>query len=385
MIRNNDFTLEYIGDTPCLLTHGQSAADRKKSIFLNNTGVFIWNLLSKDLTIEEIFDSCYEHFEIDEADRPDAKRSIQSFMDSLCYSGMVIDTDFYKKLKLKKYVSMNIAGICVNLFGKEELFDDSFMSFADDEYTCSADKTQNIYVYHIAPVIHKSGELIIRDKEVSVIKTCDKYILIFPLWEHVDELHISPDGQMVSVFVKDTDNAKEEVFWAIRHAFLYMARIHNLFAIHSVSVEYDHKALLFSAGSGIGKSTHAALWNRLYGVRQINGDLNLLGKGDDGKIYAYGMPWCGTSGIYDAKDYELKGIVLLRQDPKNFVSHLQPEAKALAIMNRIISPMWNSEMSLSVIRFAQEVSADYPVWNYSCNTSDDAAAFIKSQIDSTTA
>ena len=94
----------------------------------------------------------------------------------------------------------------------------------------------------------------------------------------------------------------------------------------------------------------------------------------------------GLPGIYyDAKDYELKGIVLLRQDPKNFVSHLQPEAKALAIMNRIISPMWNSEMSLSVIRFAQEVSADYPVWNYSCNTSDDAAAFIKSQIDSTTA
>ena len=45
---------------------------------LNDTGVFIWNLLSKDLTIEEIFDSCYEHFEIDEADRPDAKRSIQS-------------------------------------------------------------------------------------------------------------------------------------------------------------------------------------------------------------------------------------------------------------------------------------------------------------------
>ncbi|MBE5833578.1 MAG: PqqD family protein [Butyrivibrio sp.] len=57
MIRNNDFTLEYIGDTPCLLTHGQSAADRKKSLFLNDTGVFIWNLLSKDLTIEEIFDS----------------------------------------------------------------------------------------------------------------------------------------------------------------------------------------------------------------------------------------------------------------------------------------------------------------------------------------
>ena len=95
MIRNNDFTLEYIGDTPCLLTHGQSAADRKKSLFLNDTGVFIWNLLSKDLTIEEIFDSCYKHFEIDEADRPDAKRSIQSFMDSLCYSGMVIDTDFW--------------------------------------------------------------------------------------------------------------------------------------------------------------------------------------------------------------------------------------------------------------------------------------------------
>ena len=42
MIRNNDFSLEYINNLPCLLAHGQCAADRKKSTFLNETGVFIF-------------------------------------------------------------------------------------------------------------------------------------------------------------------------------------------------------------------------------------------------------------------------------------------------------------------------------------------------------
>ncbi len=383
MIRNNDFSLEYINNLPCLLAHGQCAADRKKSTFLNETGVFIWNLLSDDIAIEDIFNKCYEYFEIPEDERPNARRSIQSYMDTLCYSGMVIDRDFYQKFDLKKHLKLNIAGLCLNLYGKSGLFDDSFKDFEDDSFSCSEDRIQNIYVYHIAPVFHENGELIMRDKEVTVIKTDDKYIITFPLWKYVEEVQISFDGTDVSIYVNDPENAKDEVFWAIRHAFLYFAGLHGLYALHSVSVEYDNKALMFSAGSGIGKSTHAAIWTRLYGTKQINGDLNLLGRNENGSYHVYGMPWCGTSGIYDKKTYDIIGIVLLRQDPKNSISHMKPEAKALASLNRIISPMWTQKMAEDVLNFTKGLSSAIPIWNYNCNMTDDAAACIKAEIDKT--
>ena len=63
----------------------------------------------------------------------------------------------------------------------------------------------------------------------------------------------------------------------------------------------------------MGKSTHTALWHELFDTPYLNGDLNLLGLDKD-HIIAYGIPWCGTSGIFTAEAYELGGIILLGRD-----------------------------------------------------------------------
>lgn len=62
------------------------------------------------------------------------------------------------------------------------------------------------------------------------------------------------------------------------------------------------------------KSTHTGLWHQLLGTPFLNGDLNLLGIHEN-RIMVYGIPWCGTSGIYTTKNYELGGIVLLGRNP----------------------------------------------------------------------
>lgn len=41
-----DYTLEYINGIPYLMPYGQSVADLKKCVKLNDTGIFIWNSLS---------------------------------------------------------------------------------------------------------------------------------------------------------------------------------------------------------------------------------------------------------------------------------------------------------------------------------------------------
>lgn len=104
--------------------------------------------------------------------------------------------------------------------------------------------------------------------------------------------------------------------------------LHNktgLFAIHSASILYREKGMAFFPGhSGMGKSTHTGLWHQLLGTPFLNGDLNLLGIHEN-RIMVYGIPWCGTSGIYTIKTYELGGIVLLGRDPaRDYLEELSP-------------------------------------------------------------
>lgn len=77
-----------------------------------------------------------------------------------------------------------------------------------------------------------------------------------------------------------------------------------------------------------GKSTHTALWHELFDTPYLNGDLNLLGLHKD-HIIAYGIPWCGTSGIFTAEAYELGGIILLGRDLQtDYLEELNPSEKS---------------------------------------------------------
>ena len=49
-----DYTLEYINGIPYLMPYGQSVADLKKCVKLNDTGIFIWNSLSDGSGRDEI-------------------------------------------------------------------------------------------------------------------------------------------------------------------------------------------------------------------------------------------------------------------------------------------------------------------------------------------
>lgn len=82
----------------------------------------------------------------------------------------------------------------------------------------------------------------------------------------------------------------------------------------------------------------------------INGDLNLLAFENDMPVI-HGLPWCGTSGISDIHTYPLGGILLLRQDKTDFIEDLSMDEKALLLMQRLISPIWNEQQLDCCLRF----------------------------------
>ena len=86
--------------------------------------------------------------------------------------------------------------------------------------------------------------------------------------------------------------------------------------LHASFIEVDGEAILFTAPCQTGKSTQAELWRQHCGANVINGDkAGILY--DGGKVYACGVPFCGTSGICHNETLPLGAIIFLSQSPEN--------------------------------------------------------------------
>ncbi|MCD8068013.1 MAG: PqqD family protein, partial [Lachnospiraceae bacterium] len=188
---------------------------------------------------------------------------------------------------------------------------------------------------------------LLKDPQLCVTEDESTYYFSFPSAQQLPYGEIGKDGSRAAFYYRPaglgadfpSETLREEFFHSLRLAFLYHAQKKGLFAIHSASILYQGKAWLFSGHSGMGKSTHARLWTQLYETPQLNGDLNLLAVTPDGPM-VYGMPWCGTSGIYTDQAYPLGGGILLKQDRQDFCEELSPDKKTLLLSQRLISPVW---------------------------------------------
>lgn len=201
--------------------------------------------------------------------------------------------------------------------------------------------------------------------------------------QNLYEAHMLKDGTYVRVYCHPqvSETNIENLFHAIRLFFLFTAQRNGLFAIHSASVLYQGKAWLFSGHSGMGKSTHTALWHELFDTPYLNGDLNLLGLHKD-HIIVYGIPWCGTSEIFTAEAYELGGIVLLGRDLQtDYLEELNPSEKVLRVMQRMISPAWTERQLSENLFFAGEIADRVPVLHLLCTKNASAACVMKNAID----
>ena len=74
------FVLREIADTIVVVPTGDLLEEFKGLINLNSTGKFIWELLQKDITLEEIADKFAEEYKVDK-DR--AMKNTEKFVQSL--------------------------------------------------------------------------------------------------------------------------------------------------------------------------------------------------------------------------------------------------------------------------------------------------------------
>ena len=148
----------------------------------------------------------------------------------------------------------------------------------------------------------------------------------------------------------------------------------NGMMLHASAVEYEGKAYLFSGPCGVGKSTHARLWQQIFGesAQVFNDDKPAL-RLVDGRWYAYGTPWCGKDGINQNKKVPLAGICFLKQGSSNSIRPLTKKEAVIATMGqtRVFFKYPQSLQRMTVL--LDKLIRQIPVWELE-NVADPAAA-----------
>ncbi len=374
MKQNPCYAIEIIGGTPYLLPFGQNIADQKSSFQLDETGVFLWNHLAECDTEEELVQLVLNEKEVPDATEAEIREDLQSFLSVLKMTGVILEET---SCDLPSAGSVSIGDLVISFRGKP-----SYISKQFDRFRVSdVDNPDLTILIQSAPRKRYSGMLcVIENRELSVYSDSTGWQFVFPKFDNISSVWLSKDLRTADIHIRYEDEKsalREHIFHVIRHLFLFKAQSCGLFALHSASIAYQGKAYLFSGPSGTGKSTHTALWKKLFGVADINGDVNLLSA--DGTVY--GMPWCGTSGICTPEKYPLGGIVFLKQAKEDRALRLEADSSILRISQRLISPAYTKEQLEQNLSFASELSGRIPVWRLFCTKNDDAAIVMKDAVD----
>lgn len=377
--QQSGYFLSKVGAHCYLLPYGQSIADQKHGIRLNETGEFLWNTLHTPQSMDALVTALASHYNIERSEYPQLAEDVREFVRQLCSLGLIRD-DFQPTNYHDIHV-LSIAGLTIGLSAPEDFFPEQFADFCIQNNS-SALTDMKIEIIPDMPKHRQNGTVLLRNKELVVMQCAEGYLLLFPSLSGVMDVYLTDAGDYARIYCRKTASSevKENLFHVIRHLFLYRAQLNSSYVLHSASILYQEKAWLFSGHSGMGKSTHTALWHELFQTPYLNGDLNLI-TFQQGQPVVHGIPWCGTSGICTAKNYPLGGIILLNRGQTDYLETLSPEEKVLKVMQRLISPAWIPAQLQQNLDFSQQLTGRIPVYQLFCTKEPSAAYTMKAKID----
>ena len=372
MIRNPRFDIYRIGEKDYLLPSGQDIQSRSKVMCLGGLATILWDKFKTDHRIVDMFRIIEEEY------------------------GAKSQDD-------RNIISVDVSNVCAAFIRAGALVD------AIESLCVEADYR---------------GERLLKSEDIVVYKTKDGgYVCSFPKFDSVEDLILSSEEDVgddldESDRLINTNKAYEliryrlsrynlekiagydyESLIATRIPFSYYSLMIGRVFIHSSSILYRDRVWLFTAPAGTGKSTHASMWEKNGSAKIINGDLNLIGRNVDGfgkgfavssfdhsgeslgEPWVYGTPWCGTSGIYELKDYPLGGIIILRQGYKDYIEEMSYEDGVIGILSRSVSPMWDKKLVRKNVDIIADIAKDIMICKLYCTINDSAYTLMKSYID----
>ena len=153
--------------------------------------------------------------------------------------------------------------------------------------------------------------------------------------------------------------------------------------LHASAVIHQGKAYLFSAPSGGGKSTHAALWQSHYGAQILNGDKVVLHV-QEGRCTAYGSPVAGSSGIYRNQGAPVAGVFILHKAGYNRLSRPSLRTSLLALYSETVKSGEDPQLNTRLLDLLQLLQSTVPVLSLECLPQKEAVDCILTNLEGMT-
>lgn len=162
-------------------------------------------------------------------------------------------------------------------------------------------------------------------------------------------------------------------------AFLPVVARNNGLLFHASLVEYEGRAVAFTASSGTGKSTQADLWHEHLGAEIMNGDRAFVRR-FDGEWRAYGSPWAGSSPYIKNVKAPLAGIVVLKQAPENRIRRLNAAEVMAYLYNNVRYPFWDEGATAASLETLDALIREIPIFLLECRPDEEAVRITRDAI-----
>ena len=150
--------------------------------------------------------------------------------------------------------------------------------------------------------------------------------------------------------------------------------------LHTSFIKWQGKGILFTAPSGTGKSTQAALWQRTEKAEIINGDRAILRR-QDGEWRAYGLPYAGSSDIFRNESAPITAIAVLRQGEQNEIRRLKAAEAFKWLYSETIIRSWDNGFQERVADLLTDLVLRVPVFMLKCLPDEGAVAILKEKLE----
>ena len=150
-------------------------------------------------------------------------------------------------------------------------------------------------------------------------------------------------------------------------------REYDGFLLHCALIEYEGRGYAFSAKSGTGKSTHIAIWKKVFGnaVTVVNGDKPII-RYKNGEFVAYGTPWCGKEGYGNNTSVPLSALCFIKRAENNSINGMMPSDAVARIFEQLLIPD-DIDSFDKMSSLLDGMLTKVPCYLLECNMDDEAA------------
>ena len=144
---------------------------------------------------------------------------------------------------------------------------------------------------------------------------------------------------------------------------------HSAFLMHGSAVAVDQEAFLFTAASGVGKTTRTTMWlDQIPGSYVVNGDKPLLKVTED-QVLVCGTPWSGKERLNTNTSVPLRAILLLERDEKTSLEKI-PFSQAFVWLLRQTYRSPNPRQMARTLSLLKQLETRVDFYSYHMNLVD---------------